>query len=143
MRRNEARRPAPALRLRQADRNGQPYRTFRRIAGDITTDPTGRTDGDVTTWSYDEATGLLARKTYADGTHEDTAYNALNLRSAHRRAGWSPPGGNLERVQHLRLLQRLHARHQYAYNCLNQLTQVTDASGSRTITYSLQRTGHR
>ena len=25
---------------------------------------------------------------------------------------------------------------QYAYNCLNQLTQVTDASGSRTITYT-------
>ena len=33
------------------------------------------------TWSYDEATGLVTRKTYADGTHEDTAYNALNLRS--------------------------------------------------------------
>lgn len=55
--------------------------TFREDAGDITTDPTGRTDGDVTTWSYDEATGLVTRKTYADGTHEDTAYNALNLRS--------------------------------------------------------------
>ena len=34
---------------------------------DITTDPAGRTDGDLTTWSYDEATGLVLRKTYADG----------------------------------------------------------------------------
>ena len=32
--------------------------TFREDAGDITADPTGRTDGDVTTWSYDDATGL-------------------------------------------------------------------------------------
>ena len=70
--------------------------TFREDAGDITTDPTGRTDGDVTTWSYDEATGLLARKTYADGTHEDTAYNALNLRSTLTDArGWSPPGATI------------------------------------------------
>lgn len=36
--------------------------TFREDAGDITADPTGRTDGDVTTWSYDDATGLLIRK---------------------------------------------------------------------------------
>lgn len=55
--------------------------TFREDAGDITADPTGRTDGDVTTWSYDDATGLLIRKTWADGTHEDTAYNALNFKS--------------------------------------------------------------
>ena len=36
--------------------------TFREDAGDITADPTGRTDGDTTTWSYDEATGLLVQK---------------------------------------------------------------------------------
>lgn len=67
--------------------------TFREDAGDITADPTGRTDGDVTTWSYDDATGLLIRKTWADGTHEDTAYNALNFKSTLTDArGWSPPG---------------------------------------------------
>ncbi len=88
--------------------------TFREDAGDITTDPTGRTDGDVTTWSYDDATGLLIRKTWADGTHEDTTYNALNLRSTltDARGGGHHLGLQLEEGgQQLRLLQRLHARH--------------------------------
>ena len=42
--------------------------TFRADEGDITTDPSGRTDGDTTTWLYDEATGLELNKTYADGS---------------------------------------------------------------------------
>ncbi|MCO8187076.1 sugar-binding protein, partial [Akkermansia sp. Marseille-P9185] len=38
--------------------------TFRANEGDITSDPSGRTDGDTTTWLYDEATGLELKKTY-------------------------------------------------------------------------------
>ena len=113
--------------------------TFREDAGDITTDPTGRTDGDVTTWSYDEATGLLARKTYADGTHEDTAYNALNLRSTltDARGVVTTWGYNLKKGVNTSVSYSDSTPGiQYAYNCLNQLTQVTDASGSRTITYT-------
>lgn len=53
--------------------------TFRAAQeGDIAEDPTGRTDGDVTTWSYDDATGLETRKTYADGTHVDKTWDAFN-----------------------------------------------------------------
>ena len=113
--------------------------TFREDAGDITTDPAGRTDGDVTTWSYDEATGLLARKTYADGTHEDTTYNALNLRSTltDARGVVTTWGYNLKKGVNTSVSYSDSTPGiQYAYNYLNQLTQVTDASGSRTITYT-------
>ena len=121
--------------------------TFREDAGDITADPTGRTDGDVTTWSYDDATGLLIRKTWADGTHEDTAYNALNFKSTLTDArggghhlGLQPEKGG----QQLRLLQRLHAR----YPVRLQLPQPADPGHgrlrlARPHVHPLQRTGHR
>ena len=113
--------------------------TFREDAGDITADPTGRTDGDVTTWSYDEATGLLVQKTYADGTHEDTAYNALNLKSTltDARGIVTTWGYNLKKgVNNSVSYSDSTPGIQYAYNHLNQLTQVTDASGSRVLTYT-------
>lgn len=53
--------------------------TFRVAQeGDIAEDPSERADGDTTTWSYDEATGLETRKTYADGTHVDKTWDAFN-----------------------------------------------------------------
>ena len=113
--------------------------TFREDAGDITTDPTGRTDGDVTAWNYDDATGLLVRKTYADGTHEDTAYNALNLKSTLTDArgivttwGYNLKKGVNTSVSYSDSTPGI----QYAYNYLNQLMRVTDASGTRTISYN-------
>ncbi|MBT8784321.1 sugar-binding protein, partial [Akkermansia muciniphila] len=108
-------------------------------AGDITADPTGRTDGDVTTWSYDDATGLLIRKTWADGTHEDTAYNALNFKSTltDARGVVTTWGYNLKKgVNNSVSYSDSTPGIQYAYNHLNQLTQVTDASGSRVLTYT-------
>ena len=113
--------------------------TFREDAGDITTDPTGRTDGDLTTWGYDDATGLLVRKTYADGTHEDTAYNALNFKSTltDARGVVTTWGYNLKKgVNNSISYSDSTPGIQYAYNYLNQLTQVTDASGSRVLTYT-------
>ena len=113
--------------------------TFREDAGDITTDPTGRTDGDITTWSYDEATGLVLRKTYADGTHEDTTYNALNLKSTltDARGIVTTWGYNLKKGVNTSLSYSDSTPGiQYAYNYLNQPTRVTDASGTRTITYN-------
>lgn len=56
--------------------------TFRVDEGDIMTDPSERTDGDTTMWTYDESSGLTVRKTYADGSHENTSYNALNLKAS-------------------------------------------------------------
>ena len=122
----------------QADRMAS-LTTFREDAGDITTDPTGRTDGDTTTWSYDEATGLVIRKTYADATHEDTTYNALNLKSTltDARGIVTTWGYNLKKgVNNSVSYSDSTPGIQYAYNYLNQLTLVTDASGSRTIAYT-------
>ena len=113
--------------------------TFREDAGDIITDPTGRTDGDTTTWSYDEATGLLVQKTYADGTHEDTTYNALNLKSTltDARGIVTTWGYNLKKgVNNSVSYSDSTPGIQYAYNYLNQLTRVTDASGSRSPAYT-------
>lgn len=113
--------------------------TFREDAGDITTDPTGRTDRDTTTWSYDEATGLLVRKTYADGAHEDTSYNALNLKSTFTdaRGVVTTWGYNLKKGVNTSVsYSDSTPGNQYAYNHLGNLTQVTDASGSRTIAYN-------
>ena len=113
--------------------------TFREDAGDITTDPTGRTDGDLTTWNYDDATGLLVRKTYADATHEDTTYNALNLKSTltDARGIVTTWGYNLKKgVNNSVSYSDTTPGIQYAYNYLNQPTRVTDASGTRTISYN-------
>ncbi|WP_240043684.1 hypothetical protein [Akkermansia sp. BIOML-A17] len=52
--------------------------TFRANEGDITTDPSGRTDGDTTTWLYDPATGLELKKAYADGSCVSKTYDDLN-----------------------------------------------------------------
>ena len=52
--------------------------TFRANEGDITSDPSGRTDGDTTIWLYDEATGLELKKTYADGSCVSKTYDDLN-----------------------------------------------------------------
>ncbi|WPK65434.1 hypothetical protein [Akkermansia muciniphila] len=41
--------------------------TFRVPGETIAADPRERTDGDMTTWGYDDASGLMTAKTYADG----------------------------------------------------------------------------
>lgn len=113
--------------------------TFRVDEGDITTNPVERTDGDTTTWSYHEATGLLIRKTYADGTHEDTGYNALNMRNTFTNARgitvtW---GYNLKKGVNTSIsYSDGTAEIQFSYNHLNQLVQVTDGAGRRDITYN-------
>ena len=86
--------------------------TFREDAGDITADPTGRTDRDITALGYDDATGLLIRKTWADGTQRRHRLQCPELEiHANGRAGVrSPPGATTYKGgQQLRLQQRLHA----------------------------------
>ena len=60
--------------------------TYRTSDGDISTDPADRTDGDTTTWSYHDATGLETLKTFADGSHIDKSYNAFNQASTETNA---------------------------------------------------------
>ena len=55
--------------------------TFRVPGSVITTDPSSRTDGDTTSWTYDEATGLQLKKTYADNSQLVYTYDAMNRQS--------------------------------------------------------------
>mgnify|MGYP003305106606 CR=1 FL=1 len=53
-------------------------RTFRAGTETICSDPSERTDGDVTTWNFHPATGLELSKTYADGSTVVKTYDAYN-----------------------------------------------------------------
>ena len=62
----------------------------RQDEGDITNNPSGRTDGDTTTWLYHGATGLELKKTYADGSCVSKTYDGLNrLEMCIRDRPWS------------------------------------------------------
>lgn len=115
--------------------------TFRDPGDVITTDPRLRTDGDITSWTYDVATGLVVRKTYANATHVDTAYDALNRVSATTDArgtvasrSYAPLTGELTSITFNDdgFTPSISSR----YNHLGQLTQIEDASGTRTFTYN-------
>ncbi|MBT9449339.1 RHS repeat-associated core domain-containing protein [Akkermansia glycaniphila] len=113
--------------------------TFRASAGDITTNPTGRTDGDVTAWKYDAATGLELRKTYADGTHADKVYdsrNRLSIATSPRGIvttyGYDNLTGALLGTAHSDATPGSSA----TYNHLGQLATVSDASGRHSFAYN-------
>ncbi|MSD68953.1 hypothetical protein GKE20_26125, partial [Escherichia coli] len=112
--------------------------TFRANEGDITVDPSGRTDGDTTTWLYDATTGLELKKTYADGSCTVKTYDKLNrLETLTRARGivttyqYAPATGELVSVSHSDDTQPWF----YAYNHLGQMTSVCDASGTRELCY--------
>ena len=113
--------------------------TYRVKENDITTDPTGRTDGDTTTWSYHDATGLLIQKTWADGTHENTRYNTLNMKTAFTtaRGVTTTYGYNIKQGTNTSIAYSdATPGQQFDYNHLGQLTAVADASGIRNFTYN-------
>jgi len=60
--------------------------TFRIPGETIITDPRERTDGDVTVWSYDDASGLMTAKTYADGHGDSYSYDNWNRLAAKQQA---------------------------------------------------------
>ena len=112
--------------------------TFRAQEGDITSDPSDRTDGDTTTWLYDTATGLELKKTYADGSYVSKTYDRLNRLETLTKArgivssyAYAPLTGELVSVSHSDNTQPWF----YAYNHLGQMTSVCDASGTRELCY--------
>ena len=130
--------PAPALRLRRGGQDDKPHhvpggrgRHHRRPHGTH-----GRRHHHLELRRSHGATGP---KTYADGTHEDTTYNALNLKSTltDARGIVTTWGYNLKKgVNNSVSYSDSTPGIQYAYNYLNQLTRVTDASGSRSLAYT-------
>ncbi|MFR5038008.1 RHS repeat domain-containing protein [Akkermansia sp.] len=112
--------------------------TFRTDEGDITTDPSSRTDGDTTRWLYDAATGLELKKTYANGSCVSKTYDRLNrLETLTKARGivttyqYAPATGELVSVSHSDNTQPWL----YSYNHLGQMTSVYDASGTRELCY--------
>ncbi len=113
--------------------------TYRVGESTITTDPTGRTDGDTTAYVYHDATGLLLSETKADGTVETRSYDNHNRLSTTTSAR-----GNVTTHSYDTLTGELLTvsysdstpEKTYVYNHLGQVTSITDASGTHTFTYN-------
>ena len=114
--------------------------TFRAAQeGDIAEDPSDRADGDTTTWSYDEATGLETRKTYADGTHVDKTWDAFNRLATETNARGIVKTRTYEQARGLLTgisYSDATPGQSFAYDHLGNLTQITDAAGTRTFAYN-------
>lgn len=114
--------------------------TYRAENEEITTNPTERTDGDTITWTYHEASGLVTRKTYQDGTHEDSEYNRLNMLIKKTDARgiictytWNITKGVCYRIEY----SDGTPTQDFVYNHLANMYKVIDASGTRNITYNI------
>ena len=112
--------------------------TFRSNEGDITSDPSNRTDGDTTAWLYDEATGLELKKTYADGSRISKTYDELNrLKTLAKARGvvtiytYASLTGELVSASH----NDGTPGWEFTYNHLGQMISVRDASGIRAFSY--------
>ena len=114
--------------------------TFRAAQeGDIAEDPSERADGDTTTWSYDEATGLEMRKTYAAGTHVDKTWDAFNRLATETNARGIVKTCTYEQARGLLVgisYSDATPGQSFAYDHLGNLTQITDAAGTRTFAYN-------
>ncbi len=120
-------------------------RTFRADNEVITTDPSERTDGDVTTWAFNPVTGLEISKTYADNTTVVKTYDAYNRLATETDARGNVKTHAYEHARGLHLgtsytvvegIAETSAR-SFSYNHLGQMTQVTDDAGTRTIGYNI------
>ena len=114
-------------------------KTFRAGTETISVDPTERSDGDVTTWNFDAATGLEISKTYADNSSVVKTYDAFNRLSTETDARGVVKTHSYEVARGLLLgtsYSDTTTTISYTYNHLGQLTQVTDDAGTRTIGYN-------
>ncbi|MHA3691458.1 RHS repeat domain-containing protein [Akkermansia sp. AKK6] len=112
--------------------------TFRTDAGDITSNPSERIDGDTTTWLYDKTTGLELKKTYADGSYLSRTYDTFNRPKTLIKAR-----GIITMYQYELLTGELvSVSHndgtpgwKFTYNHLGQMISIQDASGLRKLSY--------
>ncbi len=97
------------------------------------------TAGDTTTWTYDQATGLLTRKEYADTEGTDYTYDAANrlatrtwARDLDTTYGYDPATGELLTVDYE---DANTPDITYTYDRLGRQATVTDATGTRSFDY--------
>ncbi len=113
--------------------------TFRAGTETVSTDPSNRTDGDTTTWSYHDASGMETAKTYADNSSVVKTYDAYNRMLTETDARGNIKTHSYEPARGLLLgttYSDSTAPRAYTYNHLGQLTQVSDAAGVRTLGYN-------
>ena len=113
--------------------------TFRASTETVSPDPVNRTDGDVTTWSYHDTSGMEIRKSYADGSSVTRTYDAYNRVLTETDARGKVKNHTYEHARGLLLGTSYNdstTPRSYTYNHLGQLTQVTDAAGTRTLSYN-------
>lgn len=113
--------------------------TFRCDAETITTDPSSRTDGDVTEWEYTWQEKLVLKKTYPDGSTEMTTYGDMNQVASVTNARGQTVSYAYDTVTR-QLKSRLYSEEGtpsvfFSYNHLGALVEVTDGSGTTEITY--------
>jgi RHS repeat-associated protein len=120
--------------------------TFRGGTGWNSTDWPTATAGtaDVTGWTYESATGLLAAKTYADSTGPTYEYDAigrLSRRTWARNVNASPlttdyaydtASGELTGIDYSDATPDVT----FAHDRTGRTTRITDAMGTRTLSYS-------
>ena len=119
--------------------------TYRGTSADFTqsTWPSSPGTADTTTWTYQEATGLLTAKTYADAKSVSYTYTAdgkLATRTWSRLNGSNPlvtsysytVNGELATVNYSDATPSTT----FTYNRLGQETSVSDALGNRTFSYN-------
>ena len=119
-------------------------RTFRADNEVITTDPSERTDGDVTTWAFNPVTGLEISKTYADNTTVVKTYDAYNRLATETDARGNVKTHAYEHARGLHLgtsytvvegIAENSAR-SFTYNHLGQMIQLVDDAGTRSFAYN-------
>ncbi|MBQ9096708.1 MAG: hypothetical protein IJY53_10265 [Akkermansia sp.] len=119
-------------------------RTFRADSEAITTDPSERTDGDVTTWEFDAKTGLEVSKTYADNTTVVKTYDAYNRLATETDARGNVKTHSYEHTRGLNLGTSYtlvddtaaSTARSFTYNHLGQMVQQVDDAGTRTFGYN-------
>ncbi len=96
-------------------------------------------DADITTWTYDNATGLLTAKTDASGKSVTYTYDSANRLATRTWArgiattySYSPSTGELVSVDYSDDTPDIS----YTYNRVGQQKTVTDAVGTRTFAYN-------
>ncbi len=114
--------------------------TFRADEGDISTDPTERSDGDTTCWAYDPASGLELSKTYADNSCITKTYDSFgrlatetNARGMVKTLSYVSTTGELSGMVFADDAAPAQA---FTYTLTGKLASVSDAAGERVFTYN-------